>query len=123
MEFETCAIPPNSKDFVKEFLEELEDHPDPNKTTAYKISDKLVHFGDLNLGQLMRAEHIKHLEEDVYEVRIRIKNVKYRFLGYIKGTTFFMVHATIKKWQKALRKDIELAKERIKLVKNENQGV
>ena len=120
MEFETSEIP-GSRDFVKDFLENLsDDNGDPLKTTAYKISERLIHFSQLSLSQLMRAEKIKHLKGDVYEVRITIKRVRYRFLGFIDQQTFYMVHAIAKKRSDVPRKDIDLAQGRIILVQNEN---
>jgi phage-related protein len=120
MEFETCEIP-GSRDFVKEFLEGLDgDNGNPEKTTAYKIADKLDHFSQMTFAQLMRGEQIKHLKGDVYEVRITIKKIQYRFLGYTNKTTFYMVHAIVKKRWDVPQKDIDLAQERVNLVKNEN---
>jgi len=119
MEFETCTIP-GYKDYVSEFLEELHDRTDPEETTTQKILDKLMWFGQLNKAQMMKAQHIKHLRGDLYEVRVLVRGNQFRFLGYIEGETLYMVHAIIKKRQTTPPKAISLAQKRIKLLKHEN---
>ena len=75
MDFETSEIP-GSRDFVKDFLEGLNhDNSDPEKTTAYKIADKMEHYEQLTFADLMRGEKLKYLRGDVYELRIPIKKV------------------------------------------------
>ncbi len=111
MEFETKQTP-GSRDYVADFISSLDDE------TADKILDKLSGWLPLDLLELARAEHIKKVEGDLWEVRVSIKKVQYRFLGYIVGRTFFMLHYIIKKYQKLKRKDIDEAIKRIKLVKN-----
>lgn len=119
MEFETCTIP-GSKDYVLEFIEGFCDRTDPTETTAQKILDKLKYFEQLNRGQLMRAQHIKQLIGELYEVRVLIRRNQFRFLGYIEGETFYMVHAIKKKTQTTPAKAIALAQQRIKILQHEN---
>ncbi|HCC05535.1 TPA: hypothetical protein DEP58_04540 [Patescibacteria group bacterium] len=115
MEFETCNIP-KERNYVDEFLQSLNDHPEEDKTTAYKIVCKLSDWEQLDFGSLLKAEHIKKVEGKLFEVRVKIKGDCYRFLGIIKGHTFLLLHAIKKKRQKLPRKDIELAKYRSKLI-------
>lgn len=110
MEFESKSIP-KTKDYVADFINDLDDE------IAYKILDKLSSWESLSLLQLTRAEHIKKVESDIWEVRVRVKTDCYRFLGYIHGSIFLMVHAIVKKSQKIKRKDINIAKERVKRIK------
>jgi phage-related protein len=72
----------------------------------------------LSLAQLLSAQHIKHLENDLYEVRIRHTNPEYRLLGYIGGDTFYMVHVAPKKKNKLPRNVINTAASRIKSIKH-----
>lgn len=110
MEFETKFIP-ESKDYVADFISGLDDE------IANKILDKLSDWGQLSQPELARAQHIKKIEGDLWEARVSIKKIQYRFLGYIVGQTFFMVHYIVKKYQKLKRKDINEAIKRINLVK------
>jgi phage-related protein len=119
MEFEACEFP-NSRNYVLEFLDNLNDRRDPTKTTAQKILDKLVHYENLSLGQLMRAEHIKVIDGDLYEVRVPVRGDQFRFFGYVNKNIFYMVHAIKKKQQKTPKKAIALSQERINIIKNEN---
>lgn len=119
MEFEACEFP-NSKNYVLEFLENLNDRRDPTKTTAQKILDKLVHYEKLSLGQLMRGEQIKIIVGDLYEVRVPVRGDQFRFFGYIDGDIFYTVHAIKKKQQKTPKNAISLSQERINIIKNEN---
>lgn len=113
MEFESKLIP-DSRDFVEDFLDGLDDE------VSFKILDKMSNLSQLTFLELARAEHIKKIDGDVWEVRIPIKRECYRFLSYIEHQTIFMVHAIKKKTQKLKRKDIDIAQERIKLVKENN---
>ena len=57
----------------------------------------MEHYEQLTFADLMRGEKLKYLRGDVYELRIPIKKVNYRFLGYPDRTTLYMVHALVKK--------------------------
>ena len=73
MDFETSEIP-GSRDFVKDFLEGLNhDNSDPEKTTAYKIADKMEHYEQLTFADLMKKEKLKYIRREVNELTIRIK--------------------------------------------------
>lgn len=116
MKFETKAVP-DSPDHVAQFFEDLEDHPNEEEATAYKILLKLDDWDVLTYEQMMAAEKLKKVEGDAFEVRVKVKGDCYRFLGYIEKDTVFMVHAIKKKTNKLSRKDIELAKNRIQVIK------
>lgn len=115
MEFQSKPIP-ESRDYVADFLEELDDE------TAFKILEKLEERSQRTALELERAEHIKKIEGDVWEARVRIKREQYRFLGYKENQNFWMVHAVQKKTAKLRRKDINVAIRRIEIIKyNENK--
>lgn len=121
MEFETKNVP-GSPDHVAEFLGNLSDRAEEEQTTAYKILTKFEEWQQLTFLELTRAEHIKHIEDNLFEARVRVRRDCYRFLGYTGHDIFFMVHAIKKQQQKLARKDISLAKDRIKMIKeNENR--
>ncbi len=111
MEFESKFIP-ESRDYVADFLRELDDE------TALKILGKLKDRNGLSTLDLARAEHIKKIDDEVWEARVRIKREWYRFLGYMEDDIFWMVHAFQKKSTKLKRKDIDIAIQRIKIIRN-----
>ena len=116
MEFETKNVP-GSPDYVEKFLSNLLDRADKEKSTNHKILSKLEDWQKLTLTQLTSAGHIKHLDGDVWEARVRIRKINYRFLGYIEQVIFYMVHEVKKDQRKLAKKEIVLAQKRINLIK------
>jgi phage-related protein len=116
MQFETKETP-DSPDHVALFIESLQDCSKPEDTTASKIIGKLESWDILSYQQLMAAGHLKKIEGEMHEVRVKVKSNCYRFFGYIKDGTVYMVHAIKKKTRKLTRKDIRLAVERIETIK------
>ncbi len=81
---------------------------------AQKIAEKLELFEKYPLEHLLRAEHLKKLDHEIYEVRIRIDKKCYRLLGATRGSTLEIVHIFYKKTQKTPKREIQITKERLK---------
>ena len=60
---------------------------------------------------------IKHLESDIWEVRCNLRSAIARVLFVIDGKSIVLVHGFIKKQQKISQPDMDLAKNRIKLLR------
>lgn len=93
--------------YIEDFLSGLDEE------THYKISKKLEDFELYDWQHLFRAEHIKKLEDNLHEIRVRIKKKCYRFLGWIDGEVFNVVHVYHKKTGKLPLKEIRTAKSRL----------
>ena len=70
---------------------------------------KTVQFG-WPLGMLL----VKHLEGDIWEVRIGLGNTIARVLFTLEGSTMVLLHGFIKKQQATPKPDLNLAKNRLK---------
>ncbi len=82
-----------------------------------KIMDdiKIVHENGVwfafNRGLVKR---IRGHKETIYEFRVSTYSLEYRFLGTVFFNDLYLVHAFIKKEQKTRKKEIDLAKKRLK---------
>ncbi len=57
---------------------------------------------------------VRHLEGDIWEVRIRLDNTIARVLFTLEGSTMVLLHGFIKKQQATPKPDLNLAKDRLK---------
>lgn len=57
---------------------------------------------------------VKHLDGDIWEVRIRLSNSIARVLFVLDKSSMVLIHGFIKKKQKTLKSDLDLAKDRLK---------
>ena len=73
---------------------------------------KTVQFG-WPLGMPLVA----HLDSGIWEVRIRLSTRIARVLFVLDGDTMVLLHGFIKKEQKTPKPELDLAKERLKLLK------
>jgi phage-related protein len=96
--------------YIENFLSKLDD------VTKLKIYEKLKYLQTLNRYTLSRTEHIKKIENGIYEVRIPIKKNQYRMLGTITGNEFKIVHAFNKKTKKLPQKELKITRDRLKLI-------
>ncbi|WP_345986612.1 type II toxin-antitoxin system RelE/ParE family toxin [Sulfurimonas sp. HSL-1656] len=70
------------------------------------------------LGTGIREPYVKHLEEKLYEVRAKDHNGIYRIIYFAHtGRRFVLLHGFVKKTQKTPRKEIDIAKQRMKEMK------
>ncbi|MDH6240690.1 phage-related protein [Polynucleobacter sphagniphilus] len=60
---------------------------------------------------------IKHLESDIWEVRCNLRSAIARVLFVIDGKSIVLVHGFIKNQQKISQSDMDLAKNRVKLLR------
>ena len=63
-------------------------------------------------GLIMGMPHIKKINKDLFELRVRGK-IQVRFLFTYKNNTFYLLHGFKKKRQKLLQKDIKTAEKRL----------
>ncbi|MEJ2500765.1 MAG: type II toxin-antitoxin system RelE/ParE family toxin [Campylobacterales bacterium] len=67
------------------------------------------------LGTGIREPYVKHLEEKLYEVRAKDHKGIYRIIYFAHtGKRFVLLHGFVKKTQKTPRKEIDIAKQRMK---------
>ena len=67
------------------------------------------------MGLGIREPYVKHLEEKLYEVRAKDRSGIYRVIYFAHtGKRFILLHGFVKKTQKTPRKEIEIAKQRMK---------
>ena len=60
---------------------------------------------------------VNHLESGIWEVRTRLSNRIARVLFALDGNVMVLLHGFIKKEQKTPKPELDLAKERLKLLK------
>lgn len=97
-----------SKEPVREWLKDLP--AIERKTIGEDI--KTVQFG-WPLGMPL----VRHLGGDIWEVRINLSNRIARVLFTVDGQDMVLLHGFIKKQQKTPGPDLDLAKERLKVLK------
>ena len=86
-----------------------------------KIQARMIHLMELmekhgaNLGE----PHTKALKDGLFEIRAKAKEgIGRGFFCYMDGQRIIILHAFVKKDQKTPKKDLELAKQRLREVKN-----
>jgi phage-related protein len=57
---------------------------------------------------------VKHLDGDIWEVRIALSKSIARVLFVLDKNSMILIHGFIKKQQKTLKSDLDLAKDRVK---------
>lgn len=57
---------------------------------------------------------VKHLDGDIWEVRVNLSKSIARVLFVLNGGSMVLIHGFIKKQQKTLKSDLDLAKDRAK---------
>ena len=60
---------------------------------------------------------VRHIEGDIWEVRVRLENRIARLFFCLEGSTMVLLHAFVKKQQATPKQDLDLAKERLKTLK------
>ena len=102
----------NGKSPVKEWIVDLD-----IKTKA-KILKNIEMLKEFNIN--LKEPYVKPLEKKPYELRIKDSKGIYRIIYFsYTNKTFFLLNAFIKKTQTTPRKEIELAKLRMKeILKN-----
>ena len=71
-------------------------------------------------GLELKEPYVKHLENKLYEVRVKDQQGIYRIIYFAHtGKKFVLLHGFVKKTQKTPKKELELAKLRMKEYKDE----
>jgi len=60
---------------------------------------------------------VRHLDGGIWEIRVKLENRIARILFCLEGSTMVILHGFIKKQQTTPKQDLDLAKERIKILK------
>jgi phage-related protein len=60
---------------------------------------------------------VRHMEGDIWEIRVKLENRIARIFFCLEGSTMVLLHAFIKKQQATPKQDLDLAKERLKILK------
>ena len=60
---------------------------------------------------------VRHLDGGIWEIRVKLENRIARILFCLEGSTMVILHDFIKKQQTTPKQDLDLAKERIKILK------
>ena len=101
----------NGKSPVKEWILDLD-----IKTKA-KILKNIVMLKEFNIN--LKAPYVKPLEDKLYELRTKDSKGIYRIIYFAyTDKTFFLLNGFIKKTRTTPRKEIELAKLRMKEIIN-----
>lgn len=94
--------------YVKDFLLE-----ECNELDRAKILNKLEDYGEFSYETLMKAQHLKKLEEGLYEIRIKVNRVHYRFFGKISEGVLHVGYVIKKKTNKLLLHELRAARAKI----------
>lgn len=96
----------DNKEVIEEFLEEL---PEKHRAKAFHEIDLLSQF-----GIKLKQPHAKHIEEDLWELRIKYSSDISRIFYFIPvKKKIVLLHGFIKKTEKTPPKQIKVAKERM----------
>lgn len=81
---------------VQEFLR---DRRNAELETVEKINDQLDRVEQRSFSELTRSDTLKKLKgfSNLYEIRVPVKRIEYRFLGALKNNQIWLVHVFKKK--------------------------
>lgn len=93
---------------VREFLS---DRHNVELETVERINDQLDRVEKRSFYELTRSDTLKKLKGfiNLYEIRMSIHGIKYRFLGALKNDQIWLVHAFKKKRGETERRHLETA--------------
>ena len=60
---------------------------------------------------------VRHLDSGIWEIRVKLENRIARILFCLEGSTMVILHGFINKQQATPKQDLDLAKERLKILK------
>ena len=60
---------------------------------------------------------VRHLDGGIWEIRVKLENRIARILFSLEGSTMVIFHGFIKKQQTTPKQDLDLAKERLRILK------
>lgn len=99
---------PTGKCEVKDFIEKECDGLD-----AAKVIQKLEDLEEHSFLTLLQTRRIEKIEEGLYEVRLRLNRVFYRFFGVPRNGVLYLAYAIKKKTNKLTKKDIKTARGKV----------
>lgn len=102
-------------DFYDGVMDAILGMPPKIQARMLKLLDLIEEHG-ANLG----SPHTKPMGDGLFEIRAKAKEgIGRGFFCYMDGPNIQVLHAFVKKSQKTPKKDLDLAKDRMKEVKNE----
>ena len=94
--------------------DDIEDFPGGIKKRYFNLTDRMIEYGP-NLGE----PHTKALGDGLFEIRAKSQEgIGRAFYCTVIGKKIIVLHAIIKKSQKTQKKDLDMAKKRMKEVQN-----
>ena len=60
---------------------------------------------------------VRRLDSGIWEIRVKLENRIARILFFLEGSTMVILHGFIKKQQTTPKQDLDLAKERLRILK------
>ncbi len=78
-----------------------------------KIIQKLEDYQEFPYETLMYTQHLKKVENGLYEVRIKVNRVQYRFFGIVKDKILYLGYAIKKKTNKLSVHELRAARAKI----------
>ena len=60
---------------------------------------------------------VRHLDGGIWEIRVKLENRIARIFFFFEGSTMVILHSFIKKQQTTPKQDLDLAKERLRILK------
>jgi len=111
--------------FVKFFATEADGEPVREWLKGLSAQDKKTIGEDIKTVQFgwpLGMPLVGHVEGDIWEVRIKLDNRIARILFAIEHHTMILLHGFIKKTQKTPKPEIDLAKQRLKLLRGKQSN-
>ena len=91
---------------VAEFLDSL---PEKHQSKAFREIELLA-----ECGTALKEPHVKHIEEDIWELRIKFSSDISRIFYFTwRAETIVLLHGFLKKTQRTPKSELETAKRRM----------
>ena len=102
---------------VNFYVTEQRNEPVRDWLKSSNTADKKRIGGDIKTVQFgwpLGMPLVKHLDGDIWEVRVNLSTSIARVLFVLDRRSMVLIHGFIKKQQKTLKSDLDLAKDRVK---------
>lgn len=111
---------------VKFFMTDSGNEPVREWLRTLSAQDKKTigeHIKTVQIGWPLGMPLVKHLDDDIWEVRVKLHNRIARILFVMSHQSMVLLHGFIKKDQKIPKSDFDLAKERLKLLRGKSESI
>jgi phage-related protein len=100
----------NGTSYAQDFIESH------GTVLALKLGIRIGDLQNASFANLLQSQTIKKIRGELYEIRIKIKKINYRFLFVRRENVGWIVEAFVKKTNKTPLKYIETAERRAKMI-------